>query len=87
MTETYPITTIPAKPEPVPLDLARIRESMKALKRKGQGFVIPIEDLKDAAGVFKSTPLGQRVHRIAEEVGIRVSTKKIEAGLRVRREK
>lgn len=87
MNDTYPITTIPAKPEPVPLDLERIRTSMKALKRTGQGFVIPVEDLKDAAGAFKSRPLGQRVHRLAEEVGIRVSTKKIEAGLRVRREK
>lgn len=87
MTDTYPITTIPAKGDPVPLDLVRIRASIAALKRVGQGFVIPIEDLKDATGVFKSTPLGQRVHRAAEGLGIKISTKKVETGLRVRREK
>lgn len=83
--ELYPIKDIPASPEPVPLNLERLRATMSKMD-VGQGFVIPVADLKDDAGVFRSTPLGKRVHRVADELGIRVSTKKIEEGLRVRRE-
>ena len=86
MSETYTIVKhIPAEPEPVPLDLAKIRASIEALK-VGGGFVIPREDLLDAGGVFKSTSLGQRIHALSRTMGVKVSTKKIAEGLRVRRE-
>ena len=84
--ELYPINRQPAKPRPAPLNIARVRASIQALKR-GEGFVIPAADLVNADGAFRSTPIGQRVHRIAKDCGVRISTKKIEGGLRVRREK
>lgn len=84
--ELYPINRQPAKPRPAPLNIAKVRASLQALKC-GEGFVIPAAHLVNHEGVFRSTPIGQRIHRIAKDVGVRISTKKVEGGLRVRREK
>ena len=86
MTDTYPIIKdIPAEPAPVPLDLTKIRASIERLK-VGGGFVIPILDLKDNKGEFRSHPIGQRIHALARTMGVKVSTKKLPEGLRIRRE-
>lgn len=86
MTDTYPIQRhIPPEPEPVKLDLDKLRASIGKLD-VGGGFVIPAIELKDAEGVFRSTKIGQRIYRLARSMGVRVSTTKLHEGLRVRRE-
>lgn len=84
--ELYPIDRMPAKGKSTPLDIPKVRATLGAL-RKGQGFTIPVEDLKSTEGLFRTTAIGQRIHKLAKGLGFKVSTKKIEGGLRVRREK
>lgn len=84
--ELYEITRVPPKPKPAPLDVERVRATLAALKR-GEGFTIAAAELRDDRGRFRTRSIGMRVHKIAEALGIRVSTKKTPDGLRVRREK
>lgn len=87
MTDTYPIQArMPREPAPVPLDIPKIRASIAKLD-VGGGFVIPAIELRDREGRFMSTPIGQRIYRLAKSIGITVTTKKLAEGLRVRREK
>lgn len=83
---TYPIeTNVQPRPAPLPLDVEKIKETMRVLPLGG-GFVLPATECMDAEGRFLSTKIGQRVHQFARQVGIRITTQKVAAGLLVRRE-
>lgn len=85
MTDTYPIVdSVPEKAPAYALDVPRIKASLKRLE-VGAGFIIPAIELR-VDGVLRTSPAGQRVYALARVMGIRVSTKKVAEGLRVRRE-
>jgi hypothetical protein len=86
MAATYPIIKDLPPDDPAPsLDTAKIKASLARLD-VGAAFVIPSIEMH-VDGVFRSTPYGQRIHALARIMGVRVSTKKVAEGLRVRREK
>ena len=83
----YPIQDeMEPSPAPAPLDISRVTITIKQLK-VGAGFVIPADELTGENGRFLSTSVGQRIHQAARRLGMRVSTKKLPEGLKVRRER
>ena len=84
---TYTIERdLPPNPVPAPLDIGRVTATLKGLN-VGDGFTIPADELTGENGRFLSTSVGQRIHQAARRLGMRVSTKKLPEGLKVRREK